>query len=155
MEELEAPHLGDSPELVTKINEPIAIAADDSFAEDPLDADERIAKAQASIQRRQKLKWLQPALVVAGCAALGGVFAAVYSYANKPQTSQNSQPVSPHRQPAKTVRSLPPLVAKNESDVVVDIPPVIQTLISDDGLTLWETPTLGPPIDLDLSLIHI
>ena len=149
VEEIEAPQLGDSPEPVAKINEPIALAADDSFAEDPLDADERIAKAQASIQRRQKLKWLQPALVVAGCVALGGVFAAVYSYANKPQTSQNSQPVSPHRQPAKTVRSLPPLVAKNESDVVVDIPPVIQTLISDDGLTLWETPTLGPPIDLD------
>ena len=149
VEELEAPQLGDSREPIAKINEPIALAADESLAEDPLDADERIAKAQASIQRRQRLKWLQPVLVVAGCLALGSIFAAVYSYGTKPQTSQSSQSVSPNKQPDKTVRSLPPLAAKNESDVALDIPPVIQTLISDDGSTLWETPTLGPPIDLD------
>ena len=29
------------------------------------------------------------------------------------------------------------------------IPAVVQTLISDDGSTIWETPTLGAPIDLD------
>ena len=29
------------------------------------------------------------------------------------------------------------------------MPPVVQTLIPDDGSTIWETPTLGGPIDLD------
>ena len=149
VEELEAPHLGDSPESVTKINEPIALAADDSLEEELLDAEERIAKAQASIQRRQRFKWLQPVLVVAGCLALGGVFAAVYSHANKLQTSQNDHLVSPNRPPEKNIRSSPVVVAKIESDTTADIPPVIQTLIPDDGSTLWETPTLGAPIDLD------
>ena len=148
-ENLEAPQLGDSPVPLATINQPIEIAADDSLVEDPIDANERISKAQDSIQRRQKLKWLQPILVVAGCLVLGVVFAAVYSYAAKPQTSQSGQPDSTNKQPDKTVRSLPPIVAKDESEVAVDTPPVIQTLVADDGTTLWETPTLGAPIDLD------
>ena len=146
VEELEAPQLSDTPEPVTQINQPISLAADDSLNEDQLDAEERIAKAQASIQRRQKLKWLQPTLVVVGCLALGGVFAAVYSYANKVQTSQSA---SVNKQPNKTIRSLPLVAAKSESEMVANIPAVIQTLVSDDGSTLWETPTLGAPIDLD------
>ena len=149
VEEIEAPQLGDSPEPVAKISEPISLAADDSLAEDPLDAGERIAKAQASIQRRQRLKWLQPILVVAGCLALSGIFVAVYSYGTKPQTSQNDQPAAPDKGLDKTVRNLPLVPAKDETDIPADIPPVIQTLVPDDGLTLWETPTLGPPIDLD------
>jgi len=147
--ELEAPQLGDSPEPVAIINEPIALATDESLEEDPVDAEERIAKAQISIQRRQKSKWLQPILVVAGCLALGGVFAAAYSYGTKPQTSQSNPPTPTRRPPDKTVRSLPPIAAKNESNVVANTPPVIQTLIADDGSTLWETPTLSAPIDLD------
>jgi len=101
------------------------------------------------IETIENFKWLQPVLVVAGCLALGGVFAAVYSHANKLQTSQNDHLVSPNRPPEKNIRSSPVVVAKIESDTTADIPPVIQTLIPDDGSTLWETPTLGAPIDLD------
>ena len=155
IEELEPPKLVDAPEPVADIAESIAITADDEQPEDPIDAEERIAKAQASLQRRQRLKWLQPVLVVAGCLALGAVFAGTYYYASQPQVSQNgslnggppTNTTSPNR-PNKTVRSLPIVAAKKEP-AAANIPPVIQTLIADDGATLWETPTIGAPIDLD------
>ena len=144
VDELDVPQLGLLPAM---IDEAIAIAADDSH-ENPRDTEELIAKAQASIQRRQKLKWLQPLLVLISCLALGGGFANVYFYGTQPPTvtssASNDKQTAP---PIETTRSLPLIAASTEP--ASSMPPVVQTLIPDDGSTIWETPTLGGPIDLD------
>ena len=151
VEELDAPQLGEVPQLIVAPDETVDVLADDPEQEDLLAPQDRIAKAQASIERRQKLKWVQPLLVVAGCLALGAVFAGIYYYGDQVSISQTSGPDAPNRlndaQPTSIASSLPTVADRTE--VETSIPAVVQTLISDDGSTLWETPTLGAPIDLD------
>ena len=145
VEELEAPQFGDVPQTIAEVNNAIEIVTEDPEA-NPLDAQDRIAEAQASIQRRQKLKWLQPVFVLAGCLALGAVFAGVYYYGGQTNVSQSDRlPANP----TSIVKSNSPVTARNEAEVRASIPSVVQTIISDDGSTIWETPTLGAPIDLD------
>ena len=144
-EELEAPQFGDVPQTIAEVNNAIEIVTEDPEA-NPLDAQDRIAEAQASIQRRQKLKWLQPVLVLAGCLALGAVFAGVYYFGGQTNVSQSGGlPTNP----TSIVKSNSPVTARTEAEVKASIPSVVQTIVSDDGSTIWETPTLGAPIDLD------
>ena len=146
VEELEAPQLGEQPQVIAAIDEAIEVVAEDS-EEEPLDSQDRIAKAQASIQRRQQLKWLQPTLVLAGCLVLGAVFAGVYFYGGQTPIAQAGGPNAVN--PTNVIRSLPPIAARTAEEVEASIPAVVQTLVPDDGSTIWETPTLGGPIDLD------
>ena len=153
VESLEAPQLGETPQPVAEVDDEAIDLLAEAPEEQLLDAQDRIAKAQASIQRRQKLKWLQPLLVVAGCLALGAVFASAYYYGNQASVSQageadRSNGTKVPRQTA-VARSLPPVTARTETEAEVFTPAVVQTLIQDDGSTIWETPTLGAPIDLD------
>ena len=143
-EELAPPQVSESP---AGIDGTVAIATDGSQAP-LLDTEKRIAKAQASIQRRQRLKWLQPVLVLVGCLALGGVFASVYFYGTQTPTVTSSTPNNKRPTPQIT-RNLPLVAARTPAEIAANISPVVQTLIPDDGSTIWETPTLGAPIDLD------
>ena len=152
VEELEAPQLGDAPQAISETDELIEVVAEDG-EDESLDAQDRIAKAQASIERRQKLKWLQPLLVLAGCLALGAIFAGVYYYGGQTPIAQaggsNTANSSQKTNPTNVITSLPPIAARTEAEVEAAIPAVVQTLVPDDGSTIWETPTLGAPIDLD------
>ena len=151
IEELDPPQMGDLPPTIAETDEAVEVLADD-LDEEPRNAEDRIAEAQASIQRRQRMKWVQPLLVIAGCLALGGVFAGVYYYVGQAPISQansSTQDDVVESKQTSIVRSLPPVVARTETEINTSIPAVVQTLVSDDGSTIWETPTLGAPIDLD------
>ena len=150
-EELEAPQLGEASQTIDEADGAIVISADDP-EEESLDAQDRIARAQASIERRQKLKWIQPLLVVAGSLVLGAVFAGFYYYGDQVLISQADGPDASNNainSQAKSNASSLSATDRTEVKVKASTPAVVQTLISDDGATLWETPTLGAPIDLD------
>ena len=150
VDELEAPQLGEEPQAISEVDEAFEVVPED-LKEEPIDAQDRIAKAQASIQRRQKLRWLQPLLVLAGCLVLGAVFAGLYYYGGQTPFQAGGAAATNSERPvaASTTTSLPPVAARAQPDAEGSIPAVVQTLISDDGSTIWETPTLGAPIDLD------
>ena len=151
VEALEPPQLGEVTQTIAETDEAIDVI-DAPPEEEPLDAQDRIARAQASIERRQKLKWIQPVLVVTSCLALGAVFAGVYYYGDQVLVSQAPPDASNNTEspgPTSVARSRPTIAARSPVEIKTSIPAVVQTLISDDGSTIWETPTLGAPIDLD------
>jgi hypothetical protein len=117
------------------------------------DASDRIAKAQASIQRRQKLQWLQPLLVLGSCLLVGCVFAGIYMFGDQISLDKSAQSDSqPDRNARKSKDNVAVrFAARNAEDPISDgvVPVVSQVLVEDDGTTLWETPTEGGRLELD------
>lgn len=146
--ELEAPEFGG----VKQVDLPVAvdvITADEAL--DRPDAGDRIAKAQASIQRRENLRWLQPIIVLSSCLVFGSLFAGLYYWGDQiaPRTP-SEQPVAvvENGRAASTKKAI---AARDAAVKKTDgfVPVVRQKIVQDDGETIWETPTLGPRLDLE------
>lgn len=146
--ELEVPEL----ERVRSVDPSVAIdvvAANQSA--DPQATSDRIAKAKASIQHREKLRWLQPVIVLASCLIVGAVFSSAYYYGGSSDGGAASDDVTAVDAKAPATRQKKVISARRANVEKSDgaVSSVRQKLVQDDGQTIWETPTQGARLDLE------
>ena len=146
--ELEAPEL----EGVKPVEVPVAIdLVTGDKASGQADAGDRIARAQASIQQREKLRWLQPVIVLASCLIFGSLFAGLYYWGDQVSLGGSSEGPVAVVENARKDSARKTISARDAAEEKTDgfVPVVRQKLVADDGLAIWETPTLGPRLDLE------
>ena len=118
--------------------------------ESSLSRREKIKAAADSAARRKNGKWKMPAAIAGGLLALTALVAAFAFTANNKVLSKPEEPVPPN---IDTLN--PDIVSPVETPLTLaELPPkkrptLLQLLIEDDDQSLWESPTNGPPIELN------
>lgn len=105
--------------------------------------DSRAVAADRFQGRKKKNRWFVPAVTAASLAALASVLAVFLIYANQKVVGR-VDPVGPETnlEPNERVEATEPAEPQLNPNARW-----IQKLVEDDGEMLWETPTLGEPID--------
>ncbi len=121
----------------------VSVQIDATVDKSESDPASRIEAARLARQRRQQNKWKVPAAIAAAVVVFGGLLGGVAYWMS--QTTRQTDPVA-----ADTERGTDNPNDSTDGDAGGPTDPgsaVVQTLIADDDQSLWETPTVGPPID--------
>ena len=121
-----------------------SVRIDATIDQSELDPASRIEAARLARQRRQQNKWKAPAAIAAAVVVFGGLLGGV-AYWMSQTTRQNDPVATDTDRNADTPNDSTDVRAGDPSD---PLSAVVQTLIDDDDQSLWETPTVGPPIDV-------
>jgi serine/threonine protein kinase len=101
----------------------------------------------ASVAPKRKLKkWRMPMTVAAALMIMSGLIGLFAYQASQTNLIVAPNPAKPEEVAANDVQPVAPPTAKV---IPTSNTNLVQVLIDDDAVTLWESPTTGPPLSLD------
>ena len=121
-----------------------------------VDAKQRIENARLNIAKRKRRRWVQPAMIASSFSLLGLTAAVLFFYADRitlpgidGQTSVANSKAGASDVSKKIVPELETATVGGGGAGGKALTLVQQIIVPDDGETIWESPTVGSPIDFD------
>ena len=111
---------------------------------------ERVARAEQLAQKRKNKRWMFPLTIAASLLLVSGVVGLIALLTSKPvQRSASDGTAQKTERPAE--KNMTPKVDPKQKEIEAILSGqqlLVQDLIDDDGSTLWQSPTVGKPVDL-------